>query len=272
MKGLADFFRHNLKSQDKLGKFSQILQRNFGIDDFSHLTLYENGQFANISTHYDQWCYMWEHEHPKDMNFLIAPSRLRSSSFQLAYDTNFVDLADSLPNRFPQHHPFIIVRKEGNDKAHIFGFAARKHTPHLPSFYLNNHMILHSFVDYYLESEIKHKDEDMIDMASLRGHNRFYNSGYGNESLIDLERHSNFFKEIGIDPALLVAAQQLSPREKQVLLGLSKGQSARQTGRELHLSHRTVEFYQENVKNKLGALSREELIRCTKILQMAGFF
>ncbi|MCE5295281.1 MAG: hypothetical protein LLF94_11815 [Chlamydiales bacterium] len=48
----TDFFRHNLQCQDQLEPLREILQSSFGIDDFWHATLWENGQYANISTYY----------------------------------------------------------------------------------------------------------------------------------------------------------------------------------------------------------------------------
>jgi DNA-binding CsgD family transcriptional regulator len=52
----------------------------------------------------------------------------------------------------------------------------------------------------------------------------------------------------------------LTGREKECLYYLIRGMSTKQIGKALKLSHRTVEFYLERIKNKLDCHSRSELI------------
>ncbi|MCE5295286.1 MAG: helix-turn-helix transcriptional regulator [Chlamydiales bacterium] len=270
----TDFFKHNLQCQDQLEPLRGLLQNSFGIDDFWHATLWENGQYANISTYHDQWGYFWTDSHFKNSNFMIAPSGLRNSCFQLAEDPDFARVMTSFSNhKYTQHHPFIIISKEGNDKAHVFGFAARSHKPHLPAFYMNNTATLNRFIKYYLSSSRKfsqHCDEQLIDMAHLRGNDKFYKITYGQESLINHKNHKQFFKAIGVDPLLFSQAKSLTKREKDVLLGLSDGKNSKETGQDLALSFRTVQSYLDNCKNKLGAVSREELLEQANLLKIAG--
>lgn len=262
-KDLDTFFRHNLACQDRLNSLRAIIKTSFGIDDFWHLTLHENGMAANVSTHYEQWGYFWDQEHYKSLNFLIAPSGLRDSTFLLEHDSDFTQVTDSFKHIYPQHNPFIIIRKEGKEKAHIFGFAARENRPNLPSFYLNNMLVLTSFIKHYLSKIPKPRQEHMIDLASLKGHNRFYKRTYGNA--IDPRP---FLKQVGLDPYLLVAAEQLSDREKQVLEGCFNRKSAPEMAQELGLSTRTIQFYLENAKNKLGISSRNELFAVADLLKL----
>ncbi len=274
MKIFDSFYRHNLACQDKLEKLRSLLATSFGIDDFWHITLYENGQLANVSTNYEQWGHFWDDEHYKSLQFLIAPSKLRDSCFQLSFDKEFVAVTDSFKDIFPQYHPFIIIQKESDTVAHVFGFAARNIAPHLESFYLNNRAVLLSFIKHYLSSSAtftNHKDEQMIDIAALRGRDCFYNRAYGNNALVDQQRHAGFFTAIGVEEILFSQAKTLSPREKAVLLGVYEGKTAKEHGKELDLSPRTIQFYLDNAKNKLGILSRDELFESIHILKMAGY-
>lgn len=267
------FFKNNLECQDSLNKLRDPLKRNFGIDDFWHLTVHENGHLANMSTFYDQWGYFWDTECYRNTDFLIAPSCLKAGCFQLDYDHNFVKIIDSFSTKYPQYHPLIIIRKEGKEKAHIFGFAARQQRPSLPSFYMNNLAVLNSFLNYHLSVHakcIKRAEENMIDIAALRGRNHFYKQSYGQESLPNIANSCNFLKHIGIDPLLLEGAKSLSFREKQVLVACSDRKTAAQNGNELGLSHRTIQFYLNNAKNKLGIITREELMQSIDVLKMAG--
>lgn len=53
----------------------------------------------------------------------------------------------------------------------------------------------------------------------------------------------------------------LTSREKQVLQMLAQGHSAREVASKLNVSHKTVEFHRNNVKQKLGLRKTVELIR-----------
>ncbi len=272
MKTSDTFFRHNLACQDSLDKMRSLLLHSFGIDDFWHITLYENGQLANVSTYYEQWINFWDKEHYKAINFLIAPSRLKESCFHLSFDKEFVSMTDSFKDTFPQYHPFIMIRKEQRDIAHIYGFAARKYMPNLESFYINNLPILDSFLNYYATTNpkfTKHTDEQMVNIAELRGSDNFYKRSYGNDCHAEREQ---FLKALGVDAHLFTQAHTLSNRERQVLAGAFEGKTAAQHGKELGLSSRTIQFYIDNAKNKLGVLSREELFEKLYVLKIAGFF
>lgn len=63
---------------------------------------------------------------------------------------------------------------------------------------------------------------------------------------------------------------KFSKRELQCIIGLIQGKSGREIADMLHLQQTTIEFYLENIKNKLGATSKSSLISTVfnqKILQ-----
>ena len=62
----------------------------------------------------------------------------------------------------------------------------------------------------------------------------------------------------------------LTPRERQVLEGLIKGNRTRLIGRDLAISPRTVEIYRANVMEKMKASSVSELVRIALRAGMAG--
>ena len=163
----------------------------------------------------------------------------------------------------------LMIRKEGKNTAKFFGFAAKKYTPALPSLYLNNLTLLNSFFDYYFATQKEQMSQ--IDLARLRGHDAFYKRQYGHDCHPTPEAFSAFLKQLGLSRELLIAARSLTVREKEVLLFFVDGSTAQETGEELGLSFRTVQFYLENVKSKLGILSREELLQNSRLLKMGGF-
>lgn len=58
-------------------------------------------------------------------------------------------------------------------------------------------------------------------------------------------------------------ADLLSKREVECIYYLVRGMTARQIGKVLDLSHRTIEFYLERIKTKLGCKTKSELIART---------
>ncbi len=269
MQNFNDLFKGNEKEQDYLEKLVDPLKRLFGIDVFWYSTMHDTGQFNTVCSYNDAFCHFWENECYLDMAFYVSPSRLKSGYFLLDYDADYKKYVDGIQVKYPLFHPFLIIKKENDTRATLFGFASTKPMPLLPSIYVNNLPLLNSFIDYVLEDP---KTEDgRLNLAKLLGHDAFYKRNYGKSSTPNLNERSAFLREIGIPKELLNAACRLTAREKEVLLACVDGKTAAQNGKELNLSVRTVQSYLENTKNKLGILSRGELLECGKLLKMGGF-
>jgi DNA-binding CsgD family transcriptional regulator len=54
----------------------------------------------------------------------------------------------------------------------------------------------------------------------------------------------------------------LTNRERQCIEYLLIGKTAKETAKILNLSHRTIEYYFENIKNKLGGCQKRDLRGC----------
>lgn len=79
-------------------------------------------------------------------------------------------------------------------------------------------------------------------------------------SSIDLNPHSPLLKHFLISPIDHPAIQQLSPKQKICLKHLLQGKTYKEIGEKMHLSHRTIEQYVENLKNIFGCQNKSELI------------
>lgn len=66
---------------------------------------------------------------------------------------------------------------------------------------------------------------------------------------------------------LLEKAAKLSVRERECMKYLLRGKTAKETSCHLKISFRTVEYYFENIKNKLGCFNKRELISYAHILE-----
>ncbi|MBS0638188.1 MAG: helix-turn-helix transcriptional regulator, partial [Verrucomicrobia bacterium] len=197
-----------------------------------------------------------------------SPSRLKEGYFFLDYDGNYKKYMDSVSQAYPLYHPLLIIKKEGS-KAHLFGFASKKPMPALPSLYLNGLPMLNSFIHHYLQSQ-KPLDP-ILDIAQLRGQKNFYGKTYGEESLLGQTTNTLLLTQLGVPKILIHSAQTLTNREKEVLNAYLDHKSAKEHGQELGLSYRTIQSYIVNIKNKLGVLTRDELLEQGTRLKMAGF-
>lgn len=89
-------------------------------------------------------------------------------------------------------------------------------------------------------------------------------------SAIDAAVHGKKYLGAGVaDLALQIFTQNepvhpldaLSPRERQIITMVVKGQSSAEIGRELHLSPKTVATYRSRLMAKLGVSDVPELVR-----------
>ncbi len=91
---------------------------------------------------------------------------------------------------------------------------------------------------------------DRFDLLSTRGKVLFETP-----SVVPLAAHQ--------DPQVLTFLRKisgLSPQEQRCIEHFKKGRSAQATAALMNLSQRTVEFYFENIKNKLGCQSKYDLL------------
>ncbi|MCE5319073.1 MAG: helix-turn-helix transcriptional regulator [Parachlamydia sp.] len=73
------------------------------------------------------------------------------------------------------------------------------------------------------------------------------------------------------DHPLLQKAASLSIRERECLKYLLMGKTAKETALQMKLSFRTVEYYFENIKDKMSCFSKRELIACAHLLEKHSY-
>ncbi len=268
MHNFTDLFRQNDSNLENFLKQAEPLGRAFGLDVFFYNAIEENGQFASICTHTDAMGNFWESRRYQDMGFYVSPECLKEGYFFLDHDVDYASYVESVSRVYPLYHPFLIIKKEGS-KAHLFGFASKKPIPALPSLYINGLAMLDSFIHHYLQTQ-KPLDP-ILDIAKLRGQKTFYGKMYGEDSLPKQSTSTSLLTQLGVPTFLIHSAQKLTDREKEVLSAYLDHKSAKEHGQELGLSYRTIQSYIANIKNKLGVLTRDELLEQGMRLKMAGF-
>lgn len=164
----------------------------------------------------------------------------------------------------------VILIEKGEDCVEFFGFASKKDKSALEKVYLNQPGLLKSFAVHFkreLNDILEDMAEEPITLQHLKGkdcHNHELIS-----PSIPLDAHHAYLADLGLKEDLAKAAL-LTNRERECLNLLLAGKSAKDTALFLNLSPRTVEFYFENIKNKLSCWSKQEVLAKAKSLQQLG--
>ncbi len=164
----------------------------------------------------------------------------------------------------------IMLAKPEGSHVEFFGFAGEHKNSRLHDLYLNHADLLNSFAMHFkqrLSPYLKKMEEEAGSLPALKGKDFFcgepicpkIKSACRYEFLINIG-HSKEVEKI----------KKLSLRERECLKHLLEEKTAKQTAEALGLKYRTIEFYFENIKNKLGALSKQELLKTARHLRSLG--
>ncbi|MHB1947838.1 MAG: LuxR family transcriptional regulator [Gammaproteobacteria bacterium] len=133
-----------------------------------------------------------------------------------------------------------------NEYCDFFIFGADKNNKQIINFYINNLDLLKNFSGYFYNQTKK--------IIAVSAKNRIYLPERAMQSDIGKyvyrQNITNFKNNIMLN---------LSNREKSCLYGILAGQTAKQIAGELNLTFRTVEYYIENLKKKMGCRRRSEI-------------
>ena len=242
--------RYSIKQHHKINSLTTLLKELFGPCNFCygrteqdgcHFTISDNPEILEF--YYEEKLYMKElyHSHPD----LVRSGYISFPAFH--------DVAHLKPfyNAFPVTHVFIIVQNSGN-AVEVFYFDALIGSKVNPSDFLLNLDILQQFTRYF-KRESKHL------LTSIRNEGFNIKTAKGPSFLTNDLSYPLSNKDPNIERFLKIT-NPLSPRERQCLQLFQKGKSAQATAAILGIKQRTVEYYFDNIKNKLGCYTKFELL------------
>ncbi len=246
-----------LKNDKKLKKICDPLSQMFGLDTFWYYTLTDQGELSYICNNPSAAEYFYSNKLYNGHPYFKHTTLLKSGFFfaDKTKDTDYVQTQGKLRD-FTQ---IFMAMNVDDGKTEGYGFATTGHLPDLSNCFINNLYLLRRFIQYFhkeAEDPIKQMKKCSVDIAS-ECHKNFYKPTQYFDTLTSQANTGEFLKQI--DPMRYQALHSLSLREKECLRWFLKGMSAVQIGKKVHLSNRTVEFYLENVKNKLVCNTKQEL-------------
>ncbi|MBS0654880.1 MAG: hypothetical protein JSR46_03810 [Verrucomicrobia bacterium] len=164
----------------------------------------------------------------------------------------------------------VILIHKNETHVELFRFYGSNGTSALQSLYLNRPQLLKSFASHFkkeLGSILTRVEHEAVSLIDMKGNDFFCKQPICPD--ISSDTLISYYKDLGIE-CEFEKAKKLSLRERQCLKLLIAEKSAKETAAILGLSSRTIEYYFENIKNKLGCWGKQELLAIARIFEEAG--
>ncbi len=263
--------RYTINPSDRIKKTTEPLNIHLGISCFFYIRITYQGQLIWLGNRPDCAEYYVDQKH-----FIKDPCMMHPISWEsgcsllekVAPDNYQKTFLKETENLFDLNS-WIILSKKELEFVELFGFVGEKRSQ-LEKIYLNHTYLLKSFTTYFkkeMNSVICQMAEESISLVALKGEDYYPNSPI--HPKIDLTTYQAFLEDCGMRSQIKKAAL-LSKRERQCIKLFLLGKSAKETALDLNLSPRTIEFYFENIKNKLICRNKCEIFSFCRDLEDLG--
>lgn len=260
--------RHIKRYHDKIKRVCEPLEKYFGINYFTYHSLTKDGLWRPIVSRPDWADFYTDHRLYHHDPFLHHPDSYQSEAVlwtqcvQEPYQQKVIEVAKQ---NYDMDHGLLIIEKH-DTYCEFFGFNAPTSHSQIYASYINDLPFLKKFCRYFKEELsllLKKIDLDPVQLAKEEGKVLQPLKKNVFTTLSESSKYS-FLREIRVDD------KQLSKRERQCLSLYVDEMDMQIVATHLELSVRTIEFYLGNVKNKLGCLTKNELIKKGKELRSLG--
>ncbi len=261
-----------IKYSNQISKATRPLRDHFGISYFTYHKIDDAGKYVVLVDRPD-----WAENYVTEQLFRSDPYLRHPSVYQSGisvigshgsqeYKKNILEAGKKV---LGMDIGAILVQK--NDSfVEFFGFFGNKKNSSLESLYLNHSPLLKSFGMYFkkkLRSTLTDMEKRSSSLVDLKGKDFFYKESI--DPNVSLPTRLAYYKDLGMKSEIEKVGQ-LSPRERQCVKLLIQDKSAKETAVILDLSPRTVEFYFENIKDKLSCFSKSEVAVLAKNFEYLG--
>jgi len=256
-----------IKHSDKIREATRPLRDRFHVQYFTYHRIDEAGKYTVLVDRPD-WAVHYVEE-----KFYLADPFLRTPE---VYKSGFCFVENHGPKEHWQRvlkdgkeifnlDQGVVLIQKNSKFVEFFGFAGNKRDASLDQLHMNHPWILKNFADYFkskMQPLLFQMEGEADTLQNLKGKDFFVKEPiYPDLKSDDLV---GYLKDVGSES---VKIGQLSPREKECVKLLVQGKSAKESASLLKLSPRTIEFYFENIKNKLLCSSKQEIVVLAKDFQ-----
>jgi len=261
-----------IKYSNKIQKTTQPLREHYGIGYFTYHRIDYGGKYTVLVDRPD-----WSEHYVSEKIFSDDPYLRHPSVYQSGISLienhgsdEYKELILNEGKKVLKMDLGAILIKKNEGGVEFFGFCGDSQTSSLQSLYLNHPQLLTSFADHF-------KKELGLILTKMEEEAGFLIDLKGNDFLckqpicpdISSAKLLSYYRDLGLNGEV-EKAEKLSFREKQCLKLLIQNKSAKETAVVLGLSRRTVEYYFENIKNKLACWTKQEVLQVAKTLKEMG--
>lgn len=251
---------YTVKHSDRIRKTTKPLMDYFGISCFFHIRVSNQGKLIWLGNRPDCAEYYVDQKY-----FVTDPCMQHPNSWGSGFSLLETVASDTYQKTFLKEtknifnlNSWIIFSKKESEFVELFGFVGEKRSC-LEKIYLNHSHLLKSFAVHFtkeMQPVICQMEEESISLVDLKGKDFYPDSPI--HPTVDSATHRAFLEDCGMRSQVKKAAL-LSKRERQCLKSFLLGKSAKETAADFNLSPRTIEFYFENIKNKLVCRNKHEV-------------
>ena len=260
-----------VRHSDQIQRTTRVLRNHFKINYFTYHRIDHLGNYTVLVDRPD-WAEQYVNEKIFEMDpYLRHPSIYRSGvtlweNFGSKEYQNAV--AKTTKEKFKADTSVLYIEKS-ETCVEFYGFSGNRESS-LKNLTINHSPALLQFASYFKKEMSKvlwQMGEETIPLKLLKG-NDFDNKEPIHPTISPAALLA-YYKEIG-NSSGIDKGQKLTSRERQCLRLLLEGKSAKETATQLALSHRTIEYYFENIKNKFGSCSKQEVWQIAEKLREIG--
>jgi DNA-binding CsgD family transcriptional regulator len=258
-----------IKNSNRIRATTEPIRRLFGVNYFTYHQIDQNGSYKVLLDRPD-----WAEYYVSEKFYLIDPYLRHPDAYQSGFFLLEQHGTDAYKERiFQAGEEFdlnqnVIYIEKSPDKVEFFGFSGHQKSSSLDQLYLNHPWTLKSFAAHF-------KQEMVTILQSMEGSPLTLLKGGDFHSREPIppgkisDALETYLREIG-QGKMLDLAKSLSKRERECIQLLGEGKTAKEIAILLSLSHRTVESYLENIKNKLSCNNKQELFSLASEFQELG--
>lgn len=259
------------KHQKKILKTCEPFFQTFGLNHFFHQSISHDGLFHGIGTNLDFMHYYIDQNMQESNPFVTESEKVRSGiySFNSVDSEEFQKTLQLGKEKHNIKHTLLIVENDFHS-CNQYGFCISPGHAASESLLINELSLVKVFINYFNQEMSSCLEALKTNPVRISKKNRFLSN-------IFPEMHLDYFQKISLlskmkTPKHILSPPKLSKREIQCLKLYLKGKSSTEIGEDLELTKRTVEFYFENIKNKLSCYKKSDLIALLNQMRNFGLY
>lgn len=258
--------RYLCRHSDRIRRVTKPLRDYFHVDYFTYHKIDADGHYSVLLDRPD-----WAEHYVSNKFYLIDPYLRHPDVYESGVcllQTNGTEEYQSTVVKdgfelFGMDLGMLLIEKsEGS--VEFFSCSGSSKNGGIYDLYMSDLGLLKAFTQHFkqeLQPLLMEMQKAPMFLTQLKGEDFFRKTPIVSKTNTD-ERHA-FLKDIGLCEEIK-RLSRLSPREKDCLLCLIKDYNAKESASALGISQRTIEFYFENIKDKLGCISKKEIYSLAK--------